>query len=70
MELVTPDIKYKDSFISALKDGFCFGSQLPAISVRGRQLKTTAVFWKISSHCHGKMMMSGINGIGLPFSCK
>ena len=29
MELVTPDIKYKDTFIAALKDGFCFGSQPP-----------------------------------------
>lgn len=29
MELVTPDIKYKDTFIAVLKDGFCFGSQPP-----------------------------------------
>ena len=29
MELVTPDIRYKDTFIAALKDGFCFGSQPP-----------------------------------------
>ena len=29
MELVTPDKKYKDSYIAALKDGFCFGSQPP-----------------------------------------
>lgn len=29
MELVTPDIRYKDTFIVALKDGFCFGSQPP-----------------------------------------
>ena len=29
MELVTPDIKYKNSFIEALKDGFRFGAQAP-----------------------------------------
>jgi predicted acetyltransferase len=31
MELVIPDAKYKDSFITALKNGFCFGSQ-PAMT--------------------------------------
>lgn len=29
MKLITPNIKYKDTFIAALKDGFCFGSQSP-----------------------------------------
>lgn len=29
MELVKPDVKYKDSFVEALKDGFYLGSQLP-----------------------------------------
>ena len=29
LQLVKPDIKYKDSFIAALKEGFCFGSQSP-----------------------------------------
>ena len=31
MELVVPDKKYKDSFVWALRDGFCFGSQ-PSMS--------------------------------------
>ena len=29
MELVKPDVKYKDSFVEALKDGFYLGSQSP-----------------------------------------
>lgn len=29
MELVKPDIKYKDSFVDALRDGFYLGSQSP-----------------------------------------
>lgn len=29
MELVIPDKKYKDSYIAALRDGFCFGSRPP-----------------------------------------
>ena len=29
MELVKPSIKYKDSFIEALKDGYYLGSQSP-----------------------------------------
>ena len=29
MELVKPDIKYKDSFIEALREGFYLGSQSP-----------------------------------------
>lgn len=29
LKLVTPNVRYKNSFIDALKDGFCFGSQPP-----------------------------------------
>lgn len=40
MELVTPDIKYKDSFIEALKDGFRFGAQTPFSTERIAEIES------------------------------